>query len=443
MNTMIQPSRLRRFGAIFPQGTLARAALGAALVLGAGVAIVGPGRLIAQIEGERGIAPVVATGDIEVGGIEVEASGKTALDARSTAWRDAYKKAWEKLHGPALDVGSIEGLVAGVEVESESIGPHRYRARLTVVFDRARTGAMVTGDGSFLHRSEPMLVIPVLYSAGVGQVYEVRGPWQRVWAEFHTGASALDYVRPSGAGGDSLLITAGQPGRRSRVWWRGILDGYGASNVLMPEARLERQWPGGPVVGTFTARYGADNHFLGGFTLNAADEAAVPAMLGQALARMDQLYTDALHRGLLRPEGTLSIANPAIDPGLQTLIDAGRAAAAAQAAADARAAAAQAAADAETAPVTVAEPVAPKVEAKPAAQIVIVQFASPDARAVDALQGVRGAPGVEQASTSSLAIGGTSVMRVSYNGGAAELGAWLRAHGWQVQAIGNGLRIRR
>jgi hypothetical protein len=292
-------------------------------------------------------------------------------------------------------------------------------------------------------RSAPMLVVPVLYSGGVGQVYEVKGVWQKVWAEFHTGVSAMDYVRASGAGGDSLLITAGQQGRRSRVWWRAILDQFGASDVLMPVARLERQWPGGPVKGTFTARYGSDNHVLGTFELTAPDDGAVPAMLQQALKRIDSLYTDALQRGELRPDPTLSIDHPNIDPGLASLITAGRAAEAAQAAA-------QAAAQ-EQADLLEAEVEAPKIEAKPvvaptakAGAGLTIQFASPDARAVDAaLAGVRSVPGVEGAGTTSIAIGGTSVMRAQYGGSVDALAAALRSRGWQVSVAGNTLRIKR
>jgi hypothetical protein len=413
---------------------LGRGALAIGLVLAAGVGI-------AQIEGERGIAPVVATNDIEVGGIEVDAAGKTAAEARQNGWREAYKKAWEQAHGPALDVGSIESAVAGVIVEHEDIGPHRYRAKLTIAFDRARAGQFGAGNGGVAVRSAPMLVIPVLYSGGVGQVFEVRGAWQKVWAEFHTGVSAMDYVRANGAGADSLLMTAGQVGRRSRVWWRSILDQYGASDVLIPTARLERQWPGGPVKGVFTARYGSDNHVLGSFELTAPDDGAVPAMLSQGLARIDQLYVDALGRGLLRPDPTLSIDHPTIDPGLANLIAAGHAAEAAQAAA-------QAAADSEVA-AEAAAVAAPKPEVKPAAPAkvaaaVSIQFASPDARAVDAaLAGVRGVAGVENAGTTSIAIGGTSIMKANYSGTPEALATALRARGWQVSVSGSTLRIKR
>jgi hypothetical protein len=73
-----------------------------------------------------------------------------------------------------------------------------------------------------------------------------------------------------------------------------------------------------------------------------------------------------------------------------------------------------------------------------------VQFASPDAKALDAvLSSVRSVPGVRGASTSSLAMGGTSVMRVTFAGSIDELRDALRARGWSVSAGGNALSIRR
>ena len=52
--------------------------------------------------------------------------------------------------------------------------------------------------------------------------------------------------------------------------------------------------------------------------------------------------------------------------------------------------------------------------------------------------------GVTSAITTSLALGGTSIMRVTYSGDAAALQGALQAQGWQVQAIGgNTLRISR
>jgi len=266
------------------------------------------------------------------------------------------------------------------------LAPRRYFARLNVVFDRARAGQFIggnSGDTSGTPRSAPLLIVPVLHSGGVAQVYEIKGPWQRAWAEFRAGASPVDYVRPVGSGGDSLLITAGQPQRRSRAWWRNVLDQFGAADVIMPEARLERQWPGGPVRGTFTARYGPDNTFLDSFVLTANDEAGLPKMLNDAVARLDQIYARALADGRLKPDSTLNVSQ-GIDPALAALIAAGQ---------NAQPAAPVAAA-------TATPSAAPTVAAPVEARTFTVQFASPDAAAVDAALGaVRSSPGVRSAAT--------------------------------------------
>lgn len=409
----------------------------ATLLGGLGVALavalvaIGPARLIAQVEGDRGILPVATSSDIEIAGIIVNTTGNTGWEARLAGWKAAQKQAWAKAGGPAMADGVIESMVSAVVIEREQIGPRRYIATLTIVFDRARAGEYIGGGaaGARAH-SAPLLTIPVLYSGGVAQVFEVRGPWQQAWAQFRGGTSPIDYVRPSGAGGESLLLTAGQPARRSRAWWHNVLDQFGAADVIVPEARLERQWPGGPVRGTFTARYGPDRTFLESFTLTANDEAAVPRMLAQAVVRIDAAYTRALDQGLLKPDPTLTQGGT-MDAGLVALIQ--RAQAAEQAAK-----AAQAGAAATEAPG--AEPTATAA----AASTFTVQFASPDAGAVDAaLAAVRGAPGVQAASTTSLAMGGTSVMRVSYAGELSALAAALRARGWQVSVGSNALSIRR
>ena len=408
----------------------------ATLLGGLGVALavalvaIGPARLIAQVEGDRGILPVATSSDVEISGITVNTTGKTGWEARLEGWKVAQKQAWIKAGGPTMPDSAIESMVTAVVIEREQIGPKRYIATLTIVFDRARAGeyigGMVTGARA---RSAPLLTIPVLYSGGVAQVYEVRGPWQNAWAQFRGGTSPIDYVRPSGAGGESLLVTAGQPARRSRAWWHNVLDQFGAADVIVPEARLERQWPGGPVRGTFTARYGPDRTFLESFTLTANDEAGVTRMLADAVVLIDAAYTRALEQGLLKPDPTIRQGS-GMDAGLVALIQ--------------RAQALEQARQASAAPTDGATPSATPSAAAAPASTFTVQFASPDAGAVDAaLAAVRGAPGVQSASTTSLAMGGTSVMRVSYAGEISALAAALRARGWQVSVGSNALSIRR
>jgi hypothetical protein len=430
MPTALSHKTLRaRIAGLTPQQRRAWLIAGVAALALAGL---GTARLIAQVDGDRGIPPVANTTDIQVNGIDVDVSGKTGEEAQIEGWKLAQKKAWETLNGPAMSTEAIDAMVSSVVIEREQIGPRRYVARLGVIFDRTKAGQYVgTGNGGG-PRSAPMLVIPVLYSGGVQQVFEVRGAWQNAWAQFQASGSPVDYVRPTGSGGESLILTAGQPGRRSRLWWRNILDQFNAADVIVPVAHLERQWPGGPVRGTFTARFGPDNEVLQTFTLNARDEEQVPQMLAQAVTRLDGIYREALNRGVLVPDPTLLSGRIAFDRALGELRSK-------LLSRDVDSAPRPAAAEPTPAPtINPAEVVRGEV------QTVTVQYASPDAAAVDAaLAAVRGAPGVQSAATTSLAIGGTSVMRVSVAGGQAALVAALRARGWQVSSSGGVLRISR
>ncbi len=402
-------------------------------IAGAGLLVLGIGGVAvwAQIEGDRGIAPVAATGDFEVAGIDVETTARTADEARADGWRSATRLAWQKLWAqrgpggpaPALDDGTLSGMVSAISVEHEDIGPHRYIARLGVVFDRGRAAGYLGLQGGGA-RSAPLLVIPLLYQGGVAAVFETRTPWQKAWADFHTGESVIDYVRPNGSGADGLLIDAGQVGRRSRNWWRTILDQYGAEDVVIPIARLERQWPGGPIQGTFTARHGPDNLYLGSFSLTAQSEDKLPAMLADAVRRIDAIYAQALATGELAPDPSLN-STPQIDPKLvAAIID--------------KLPPPQAGARVGAATVALSPGTAP------GGAVFQVQFASPDVGAVDAVQAaLRAVPGVQGAATSSLALGGVSVMRVTYGGDIEALAAALRAQGWKVTQGPGALSIRR
>ncbi|HTM96865.1 MAG TPA: heavy-metal-associated domain-containing protein [Croceibacterium sp.] len=384
--------------------------------------------VLAQVEGDRGIMPVATSSDIDVYGLKVDVGGKNSEEARERGWQLAMRLGWKKLGGPDMPDSRIESMVSAVVVEHEQVGPNRYIAQLGVIFDRQRAGALL-GAGGEHARSAPMLVIPVLRQGGVRTVFETRNPWQRAWAERQFGASAIDYVRPQGAGGESLLLTAGQPGRRSRAWWRNVLDTFGAADVLTPIAILQRDWPGGPVRGRFVARYGPDNTFLDTFALSAQSDEEVPAMLDKALGQFDQIYTAALASGKLQPDPTLRAEQIEVSPVIKALLEAARTA------------------ELGLAGGVGTSGIAPNATASDSPQVLyshVVQFATPDAAAVDAMLGaVRATPGVRGAATSSIAIGGTSVMRVTYGGDIGALAVALRGRGFTVQQGSNALSISR
>jgi hypothetical protein len=376
--------------------------------------------LWAQIEGgERGVAPVDSSSSYEVGGVMVDVSAKTSEAARVAGWRVAQRKAWALLWSrtngqpvsaaPKLPDSTLDSMVGGIVVENEQIGPTRYIARLGVLFDRARTGQFLGVKGQIM-RSPPMLVIPVMWSGGQPQSFEGRTEWQKAWARFRSGGSPIDYVRTSGTGSDPLLLNAAQTKRPGRTWWRMILDTYGAADIVVPEAYVYRRWPGGPVTARFIARHGPDGEVIDIFTLSAPNGDAFPAMMDEAVRRVDEAYSRALRDGRLKPDPSLVIEETPEELPEELLAD-------------------------ETVTETLSI----------AGAAYTVQVDTPDPRALEAAEaGIRALPGVRASTTTSLALGGLSVIRVTFDGDAGTLRSALSARGWKVEDVGGGvLRIRR
>ena len=424
--------------------------LGRALSILLPLGLISSALVYAQIEGEpRGIRPVASSGDFEITGIEVNVTGDSPEDARMKGWQEAqrlaWKKLWEQTRGGStsgLSDGTLNGIVSAIVVEEEQIGAKRYVARLGVLFDRARAGNLLGVEG-ISRRSAPLLLLPIYYSAGAPVMFEQRTPWQQAWAKFPTAESRIDYVRPSGAGSESLLLNAGQLERRNRSWLRVILDEFGAADVIIPIVRVERQWPGGPIVGRFSARYSADNRFLGSFELRADNEAGIPKMMNEGVKKMDALFQSALASGRLRVDASLILEEEVVE---EEELEDEKPQENAEKPDTSEPSATDGQVDGDDAGTPDGEVVPSENDVPPpvAATTISVQVSTPTADSVGQSEGaLRSVPGVRSASTSSLAIGGTSAIRVVYQGDPAALKAALQARGWNVSGSGSSLRISR
>lgn len=359
-----------------------------------------------------------SSGSFEVSGVEIDVRAKDAESARLGGWRLAQRRAWamlaQRLTGRASSLGdsALDGMVTGIIVEREQIGPNRYVAKLGVLFDRNRA-ASALGVAAQMTRSPPMLLIPVQVSGGAHRVFEGNSAFLDGWKRFRTGNSAIDYVRPAGSGPDRLLMNAGQIARRGRGWWRSILDQYGADDVLIPTAELRRSYPGGPIIGVFTAGHGPDNVRIAQFVLRVNDGNALPALIDAGIQRIDRAYQDALRSGRLRTDRLLVTEPPRPEVPVEET--------------------------GEEAPIDIGE-----TPAATGGASLTIQFDTPGVAAVNSGEAaLRAVPGVTSATTTSLALGGVSLMRVTYNGSQASLRAALQARGWQVDEGPGVLRIRR
>lgn len=274
-------------------------------------------------------APAAGGSAFLVSDIDVDVVAGSAEAARVAAFREAARQAWPQLYArmtgvaasgaPKLPDSAIEGMVSGVEVQSEHFSDKRYVGKLGVVFDRVRAGERLPANARVL-QSAPMLLLPVLADGGVTSVYEGRSPWLQAWSRFGTDSSPISYVRAGGSASDAMLLTGWQARRDNRGLWRAILSRYGAENVLVAEAWLDRTYPGGPIVGTFLARHGPDSAVLTRFRLRAGAAGELDAMLDTAVRRIDSAYARALQSGVLRADPTLTLAlepvsvSPMLDP---------------------------------------------------------------------------------------------------------------------------------
>jgi hypothetical protein len=370
--------------------------------------------------GGKGAADSPVDGSsFEVSGVEVDVRGANADAARYGGWRIAQRKGWEKLakrltgKSSSLSDSALDALVSGIIVEQEQIGPTRYIAKLGVLFDRGRAAAILGVSGQ-VTRSPAMLLVPVQWSGGVGTTFERDTAWQRAWERFRIGNSAIDYVRLAGKGPDALLLNAGQIGRRGRGWWRAALDQYGATDVLTAEVSLRHEYPGGPVIGTFVASHGPDKLLVTRFSLRVENGDGVDSLLDAGIARINSAFEAALSAGALKSDPLLAWRAPAEKTEEETKPE-----------------------EATDAPTPEAVPVDTTAS-------FTVQIETPSAASVTASESaVRGVPGVRSANTTSLALGGISVMRVSYDGSIGSLRAALEGRGWIVQEGQGVLRIRR
>ena len=170
------------------------------------------------------------------------------------------------------------------------------------------------------------------------------------------------------------------------------------------------------MIGVFEARRGPDNALIDTVTLRVGSTDAINQLLDTGVARLDGIYQRALASGMLHPDATL---NPPPKPE-ETVID-------------------------DTSPGE--EPISgldAVIGSTGAGIAVTLQYDAPSASAVaNAESLIRSIPGVARAGTTSLALGGVSLMAVTYDGDPEQLRRALEQRGLQVSGSGTTLRIRR
>lgn len=345
-----------------------------------------------------------------VGGIELDYRASSVEAAREAAFREASRRAWPRLwarltggsaeSAPQLGDAALDGMIGGIEIERERFANGRYIASLGVVFDRRRAARRLPETARIL-QSRPMLLVPLLSDAGVTGVFEQESQWNAAWGRFGASSSLIDYVQAPGNLGDQILVNGWQARRSNRDLWRTLLARYRAENILVAEARLRRNFPGGPIDADFYARHGPDSVLLDQFSLRASAPGELADILDEAVRRIDGAYAEALQDGRLRADDSLVI---------------------------------------ELAPLLVPEE---EID-EPEERALIVSVVTPDDATWLSLQTlVSSVPAVSAIDSEQLNIGGLTSAVIRYDGDYERLRRELDRRGVRLEPGDRGLRLRR
>ncbi len=161
------------------------------------------------------LAPLAARADdaaFAVSPVAVDVTAESAAAAREQAIAQAQRDAFatvlsrmtipeDRAALPPLTDDDVSGFVQNFEVISEKTSPVRYVGSLTVRFSQAAVLEFLQRHAVALMttRSEPMLILPVLWLEGRLMLWEETNPWRAAWGNVTgSGTELMPVVVPLG-----------------------------------------------------------------------------------------------------------------------------------------------------------------------------------------------------------------------------------------------------
>jgi uncharacterized protein DUF2066 len=139
-----------------------------------------------------------------IGGVEVDATGPDAIQARQQAIQQAKQKALKLLiermvaaedrsRVPPLDPARLESMIRGVEFASERSSANRFVGTLNVVFSAEPVNAWLREGGISVAETvaRPALVIPLWKGKNGVEPLDERNPWRAAWRGLDTAGSSV------------------------------------------------------------------------------------------------------------------------------------------------------------------------------------------------------------------------------------------------------------
>ena len=244
-----------------------------------------------------------------VAGVDVDATGSDALQARKAGLAEARRKAAqmliERMVAPEdrarVSVpgdASLETMVRGIEFVRERSPPGRYIATLNVVFQPDQVKAWLSGSGAKVAEtvSRPALVVPLWKDQSGVEPLDERNPWREAWRALDTTGSAVPVTVVRGDPPDQSAVTAeqlyiGDVSALSRLNQR-----YNAPTIVVAVVDGPRE--GGPLTVKglrYDTQTGARSEIAG---VTVPDAARLPEAARQMHARLDEQWREVavVHR---------------------------------------------------------------------------------------------------------------------------------------------------
>ena len=191
--------------------------------------------------------------------LAVDSSAVSAAEARSLALAKGQRAAFDRLLRrlvlsedqvllPVLEYAQITALVDGYVIEKELLSSTRYRANLTIDFNKFGMRKLLRQRKiRFAEaRSNDVLVVPV-YDTGDGPILWLEpGDWRAAWRARPANEGLVPLILPLGDVIDMAAMDAALAMAPSREALLGLAERYGTQEVVVASAYLELPEPPEP-----------------------------------------------------------------------------------------------------------------------------------------------------------------------------------------------------